>query len=44
MNRIFFKSEVTTDKYSKVGYLDERTGELSMIVIVEIGIFISILV
>ena len=40
----YFKSEVSIDKDSKRGYLDERTGELSIIVVVEVGIFFTLLI
>ena len=36
MKRIIFKSEVSIEKDSNRGYLDERTGELSIDVVVEI--------
>ena len=35
MKRIIFKSKISIDKDSKRGYLDERTGELSINEVVE---------
>ena len=41
---LFFKSEVSIDKNSKKGYLDERTGELPINEIVEIDISVTLLI
>ena len=39
---LFFKSEVSIDKDSKREYLDKRTGEFSIIVVVEVSTFFYI--
>ena len=44
MKRIIIKSEVSIDKDSKRGYLDETPGELSIIVVVEINTFFTLLI
>ena len=44
MERIIFKSDVFIIKDSKREYLDERTGELLIIVVVEIDTFFTLLV
>ena len=41
---VFIKSEISIDKDSKRGHLDERTGELSIIIVVEVGILFTILI
>ena len=42
--RVFFKSEVSIDKDSKRRYLDKRTGELTVIVVVELDLFFTLLI
>ena len=43
MKRVIFKSKVSIDKDSKRGYLDERTGEFPIIVVVEVSILFTLL-
>ena len=43
MKKIIIKSEVSIDKDSKRVYLDETIGELSIIVVVEINTFLTLL-
>ena len=43
MKRISFKSEISIDRYSKRGYLDESTGELSINEVVDMDTFVTLL-